>query len=153
MYFQRHYLVSSPDLFKHHDFIYPGLSVHVPEVLETSSCKPQTKPCNSHRGSLAASSMIRTSGFIGNRVQAQKLIARAQACMFIPTTLLNHCRSVSTKETIAMGTLNIVQTCRQCSAGGQNGGSQATMWERETLVLANGKHIDEWQGESEELNI
>lgn len=94
-------------------------------VMTPNSHNPVLQPCVSHLGSLQASSIMSTSGFTGIRVHAQKLIARAHAFMLMPTTLLNHCLSVSTRETIAMGTLKIVQTCRHFVQVSHVGGIRA----------------------------
>lgn len=56
---------------------------------------------------------MRTSGLMGSRVQAQKLAVRVVSDTSRPTTLLNHWRSLSTSETIAIGTLKILHTCAE----------------------------------------
>ncbi len=64
-----------------------------------------------HRTSLVASGTTRTSGWAGSRVQAQKEADRSvEAQAPRPTTLLNHCRSRSTKDTMAMGVRKMEQT-------------------------------------------
>ena len=65
-----------------------------------------------HLSSSHASWTMRTSGFFGSSVQAQKDVVRGVS--FTPGSpwmLLNHCRSVSTRDTMAMGTWNMLQSC------------------------------------------
>ena len=79
---------------------------------------------SANRASSRASGTTRTSGCGGSNVHAQKLERRSVSVAKRPQMDLNHWRSVSTRETIAMGTLKMVQSCERvffCSR----------FWERE----------------------
>ena len=54
---------------------------------------------------------MRTSGFLGSSVHAQKELERSVSRTGRPWMLLNHCRSVSTSDTIAMGTRKMLHSC------------------------------------------
>lgn len=70
-----------------------------------------------HRSSSVASVTMRTSGFLGSRVHAQKEVALlVSVTPGSPCALLNHCRSVSTKDTIAMGTRKMLHSCTDTHA-------------------------------------
>ena len=56
---------------------------------------------------------MRTSGFLGSRVHAQKEVVRGVSVTpGSPWMLLNHCRSVSTRDTMAIGTWKMLQSCK-----------------------------------------
>jgi hypothetical protein len=81
-----------------------------------AACSPQEVL---HLASSSASSTTRTSGFAGTNVQAQNeefLSVSVVSRNSWPMTLLNHWRSLSTRETIAIGTLKILQTCGSASS-------------------------------------
>ena len=69
------------------------------------------------RASRRASGTTRTSGCGGSSVHAQKLERRSVSVAERPQMDLNHWRSVSTRETMAMGTLKMVQSWKRFLKG------------------------------------
>ena len=55
-------------------------------------------------------------GQAGSSVQAQKDVLRLVSLTGSPWMLLNHCRSVSTSDTIAMGTWKMLHSCARAPA-------------------------------------
>ena len=66
-----------------------------------------------HLSSSQASFTMRTSGFFGSSVHAQNdVVLGVSVTPGSPWMLLNHCRSVSTRDTMAIGTWKMLQSCK-----------------------------------------
>ena len=80
-------------------------------ITGSSQNEPERQGEGAHRTSVVASGTTSTSGCAGSRVQAQKELERSVEVQAPrPTTLLNHWRSRSTRDTMAMGSRKMEQT-------------------------------------------
>lgn len=83
---------------------------------------------------------MRTSGLTGSRVQEQKLEVRLVSDTSKPTTLLNHWRSDSTRDTMAMGTLKMLLTCEEMWGRGERNQEDCFKTNKDEGTAQNPQH-------------